>query len=206
MTPDEVKRKANRAEGKTSEMPEEPLRRYEFSEPGTHPGGRPTKYKAEYAIQAAKLCALGATNAHLADFFSVSTRTIDRWQAEHIEFNTSVKEAKETADARVERGLYQRAVGYSHDAVKIFMPAGATEPVYANYREQLPPDPSSAIFWLKNRRPDEWRDKVISELTGKDGGPIEVQSKMDLSDLTPDERDDFKALLTRVAARKAGNV
>jgi hypothetical protein len=90
--------------------------------------------------------------------------------------------------------------------VKIFMPAGAAEPVYAPYREQLPPDPSSAIFWLKNRRPEEWRDKVVSELTGKDGGPIEVQSKMDFSDLAPDERKDFKALLKKIAARKAGNL
>jgi hypothetical protein len=202
VTPEEIQRKADRAEGKASEGPE---REYQFSERGTHPGGRPTKYKAEFAKQAAKLCALGATNADLADFFDVSTRTVDRWQAEHIEFNTSVKEAKETADARVERGLYQRAVGYSHDAVKIFMPAGADEPVYAHYREQLPPDTSAAVFWLKNRRPEEWRDKVISELTGKDGGPIETRTNFDLSHLDREDRATLRGLLLSVMAKGSGN-
>ena len=56
------------------------------------------------------------------------------------------------------RSLYHKAIGYSYDAVKIFMPAGATEPVYAPYREHVPPDTTACIFWLKNRRQQEWRD------------------------------------------------
>jgi len=43
-------------------------------------------------------------------------------------------------DSRVERSLYERANGYSYDAVKIFMPAGAQKPVYAPYVEHVPPD------------------------------------------------------------------
>jgi hypothetical protein len=39
------------------------------------------------------------------------------------------------------------------------MPAGATAPVYAPYVEHVAPDTTAAIFWLKNRRPDLWRDK-----------------------------------------------
>ena len=38
------------------------------------------------------------------------------------------------------------------------MPAGAKKPVYAPYREHVPPDTTAAIFWLKNRKPSEWRD------------------------------------------------
>jgi hypothetical protein len=53
----------------------------------------------------------------------------------------------------VERSLYQRAVGYSHDAVKVFMPAGAKKPVYAPYVEHVPRDVTACLFWLKNRRP-----------------------------------------------------
>jgi hypothetical protein len=67
---------------------------------------------------------------------------------------------KATADARVEQSLYRRALGYSHDAVKIFMPAGAVAPVIAPYVEHYAPDTTAAIFWLKNRRPDECRDKT----------------------------------------------
>ena len=54
---------------------------------------------------------------------------------------------------RVERSLYQRAVGYHYDSVKIFMPAGAKKPIYAPYVEHVPPDTIAAIFWLKNRDP-----------------------------------------------------
>lgn len=133
------------------------------------PAGRPTDYKAEYAEQAKKLCQLGATDQEIADFFEVSQRTIYRWKAEHDEFCQSLKAGKEVADERVERSLFQKAIGYEQDAVKIFMPASKEEPVYAEYREKIAPDTTAAIFWLKNRRPDLWRDKTVSEHTGADG-------------------------------------
>lgn len=132
----------------------------------TDKGGRPTKYRPEYNAQASKLCALGATDADLADFFGVSVRTIDNWKVEHDGFLQSIKTAKEIADERVERSLYQRAVGYQTDAVKIFMPAGSSEPVYAPYRENVPPDTTAAIFWLKNRKKEDWSDKTVQENTG----------------------------------------
>lgn len=139
------------------------------------PAGRPTKYSPEFAKQAANLCKLGATDADLAEFFSVSTVTINAWKAKHEEFLNSLKAGKDEADARVERSLYEKAVGYTYDAVKIFMPAGAKEPVYAEYREHVPPSDTAAIFWLKNRRSDEWREKVTNEHTGPGGGPIKVE-------------------------------
>jgi hypothetical protein len=56
------------------------------------------------------------------------------------------------------RSLYTRAVGYNYEAVKIFMPANRAKPVYAKYIEHVPPDVTAAIFWLKNRDPQHWRD------------------------------------------------
>lgn len=120
--------------------------------------GRPTSYKAEFVEQARKLCQLGATDAELADFFNVTTVTIWRWQSAHQEFCNALKRGKDAADERVERSLYARATGYTFEAVKIFMPSGAEEPVYAKYQEHCPPDTTAAIFWLKNRRAKEWRD------------------------------------------------
>ena len=52
--------------------------------------------------------------------------------------------------------LYHRAIGFSYDTVKIFIDKG--QPVVVPYREQLPPDTTAGIFWLKNRQPDKWRD------------------------------------------------
>lgn len=138
-----------------------------------HAGGRPSKFKPQFIIEAEKLCCLGATDEDLADFFDVDIRTIYRWATQHEEFCHALRAGKEKADDRVERSLYQRAVGYTHDAVKIFMPAGASGPVYAPYREHVPPDGASAMFWLKNRRKDDWRDVSRQEQTGADGGPIQ---------------------------------
>lgn len=122
--------------------------------------GRPTKYKPEYVEQARKLCLLGATDQEIADFFSVEVRTIHRWKAEHDEFCHSLKAGKVEADTRVERSLYQQAVGYEQDEVKIFMPAGSPDPVYAPFRAKVAPNVTAAIFWLKNRQPDQWREKI----------------------------------------------
>jgi hypothetical protein len=69
---------------------------------------------------------------------------------------------------RVERSLYERANGYSYDAVKIFMPAGSKQPVVVHYTEHCPPDVGAAFIWLKNRDPDRWRDsQVVEHALGK---------------------------------------
>jgi hypothetical protein len=70
----------------------------------------------------------------------------------------ALKAGKKEADQRTERSLYQKANGYSYDAVKIFMPAGAKKPIYAPYVEHVPSSDVAAIFWLKNRDPARWRD------------------------------------------------
>ena len=136
--------------------------------------GRPTKFKPEYVVQAEKLCQLGATDQDIADFFDVDLRTIYRWKASHEDLCHALRSGKEAADERVERSLYQRAVGYEQDAVKIFMPAGAAAPVYAPYREKVAPDTTACIFWLKNRRKEHWRDKQQHEITGEGGSPFRL--------------------------------
>ncbi|MHC2115338.1 terminase [Stenotrophomonas geniculata] len=142
--------------------------------------GRPSKYKPEYAKQAEKLCLLGATDQELADFFEVEVRTVYRWKGDYPDFCQALKSGKEEADARVERSLYQQAIGYEQDEVKIFMPAQAEAPVYAPYRAKVAPNVTAAIFWLKNRKSQEWRDKQQTELTGPDGGPIEATTSIKL--------------------------
>lgn len=131
------------------------------------PAGRPSAYEPEFAKQAEKLCALGATDQELADFFEIDVRTVYRWKHDHDEFCQALKGGKEIADERVERSLYQRAIGYEQEEVKIFMPGGADEPVYAPFRAKIAPDTTAAIFWLKNRRSGEWRDKVETQHSGE---------------------------------------
>jgi len=120
--------------------------------------GRPSSYEPEFAKQAEKLAQLGATDQEVADFFEVDVRTVYRWKHDHPEFCQALKVGKDIADDRVERSLYQRAIGYEQDEVKIFMPAQAEDPVYAPFRAKIAPDVTAAIFWLKNRRSQSWRD------------------------------------------------
>jgi len=119
--------------------------------------GRPTKYQDSYPKQAEKLCMLGATNADIADFFEVSERTIDRWKKSNEEFCRALKVGKEHADNRVERSLYERAMGYSHPDVHISN--FKSEIKLTEITKHYPPDTTACIFWLKNRQPDAWRDK-----------------------------------------------
>lgn len=125
---------------------------------------RPTKYKPEYAIQAEKLCKLGATDMELADFFCVDKATVNRWKSEFPDFCASVKTGKVDADERVERSLFARATGYEHEDVDIRVVEGAI--VQTHIRKHYPPDTTAGIFWLKNRRPKEWRDKQEMEHSG----------------------------------------
>lgn len=131
------------------------------SDPGGSGGdrvvGRPTKYKADYARQAKKLCQLGAIDIDLAEFFEVSLPTIYEWRARYRGFSESLKVGKDGPDDRVERSLYQRAVGYSAPEDKVFVHEGV--PVIVPTIKYYPPDPTSCIFWLKNRRRDLWREK-----------------------------------------------
>lgn len=148
-------------------------------------GGRPPAYKEAFAEQARKICELGATDQEIADFFKVEVRTIYRWKHDHDEFCQALKAGKSVADERVERSLYQKAVGYEQDEVKIFMPAGAEKPVYAEFRAKVAPDTTAAIFWLKNRRSQDWRDVKAQEVSGPNGGPI--STRPDLSHLTSEQ-------------------
>lgn len=124
--------------------------------------GRPSSYRPEFAEQAHKLCVLGATDIELADFFGVERTTIWRWSQVHEAFCNALKAGKEAADERVERSLYAKAIGYTRDAVKILQHDG--EPVLVPYREHVAPDTTAAIFWLKNRRPKQWRDRQDADL------------------------------------------
>jgi hypothetical protein len=123
---------------------------------------RPTAYKPEYAEQARKLCELGATDKDLAEFFKVKYRTIQNWKIDHEEFLHSLKLGKDIPDQNVERSLYQRATGYSHPDTDIKVVDGKI--VRTEVTKHYPPDTTAMIFWLKNRKPKDWRDKQEVEL------------------------------------------
>ena len=149
--------------------------------------GRPSLYKPEYVTDVLAMAERGATDFEIADSLGVSVRTLYRWKAEHEDFRQSLKIAKDVADERVERSLYQRAIGYEQDAVKIFMPTGAAHPVIAEYVEKVAPDTTAAIFWLKNRKPTEWRDKTELNLTGDPLAELLAEFRREYKEIAPSE-------------------
>lgn len=129
-------------------------------------------YNIEYHPDLAyKFCLLGAKNVDLAELFGVDVKTIGEWLRDREEFRAAVYEGREHADANVAESLYHRARGYSHPDVHIATFEGRTilTPIVKHY----PPDTRAAEFWLKNRAPRKWRDR--KELTGPDGGPMQMQ-------------------------------
>lgn len=122
---------------------------------------RKTSYKKEYAGQAAVACRLGAKDLDLAEMFGVTWRTIQNWKINFPDFNKALTVNKDSADSHVEKSLYQRACGYQVQETEIKVVNGEIIPV--DVIKHYPPDPTSMIFWLKNRKPKQWRDRVEQE-------------------------------------------
>jgi len=118
-----------------------------------------SKYKPEYNDLAYKFTLLGADDKILADYFDVCEDTINNWKKDHPSFFESIKKGKDYADAHVSESLYKRATGYEHPEDQIFQFQG--EPIIVPTIKHYPPDATSMIYWLKNRRrkSGQWQDK-----------------------------------------------
>ena len=133
--------------------------------------GQPSKFN-DYKELLIKLAKYGLTDKQMADVIGVTEQTINNWKLRNADFFESLKENKKIADAQVVKSLFERATGYSHEEDKIFNDNG--KPLIVPTVKHYAPDTTAAIFWLKNRDPENWRDKQDLELAGKDGGPIEI--------------------------------
>ena len=130
----------------------------------TEKRGRPSKFDPAFVERARAMCEEGATDLEMADAFGVSSSTFYAWRHQFPEFSEAVRAGKDRADDRVERALYNRAVGYTFESEKVFQFQGQI--VRTETREHVPPDPGAALNWLKNRRPEKWRDKQVQEIEG----------------------------------------
>lgn len=145
------------------------------------PAGAPTKYKTEYEDQAYKLCLLGATDKDLADFFDVEESTINNWKIAQPEFLESIKKGKTMADANVADRLYQRAIGYEHPETITASYQGMITDI-KEVTKHYAPDPTAAIFWLKNRQRDKWRDRQDIDTNLKAEVEVKTMSKEEMLD------------------------
>lgn len=123
--------------------------------------GRPSKADEVIPEQLELLAAKGWTDQEIAEFYKVTRQTVCNWKNARPEIFDTLKAGKEFADRKVERSLYEKATGYSHPDVHIsnFQGEVTITPIIKHYA----PDTTAAIFWLKNRKAGEWRDKQDHE-------------------------------------------
>lgn len=139
---------------------------------------RPTTYTPDVPEQVRKLCEhFGATMQEVAQFLGVTRRTLTNWMHAHPELVEAMKPAKAVADERVVRSLYHRAIGYSYPSEKVFCHNG--EIVRARVTVHCPPDTAAAIWWTKNRDPDNWRER--REYVPGDGDEAPPPVKIEVS-------------------------
>lgn len=128
--------------------------------------GRKTTYNKTYHPKIIELLAqLGKINREIAKELGVSGKTLDNWIAKYPELLRAIKRGRAHIDDQVENALLRRALGAEHPEDKVFCNNGQiiVQPVIKHY----PPDTAAAFIWLKNRRPDKWRDKHETEINGE---------------------------------------
>lgn len=107
----------------------------------------------------------------IAHNIGIADRTFREWQARFPAVSAALKKGKAPVDYEVENALYKRATGYKvtlKKPIKVCVKKKITgkgetseEHIeYADVEEYIPPDTTAQIFWLKNRKPKQWRDKV----------------------------------------------
>jgi hypothetical protein len=142
--------------------------------------GRKTKYKKEMCCKVKEFAEKGFINTQLAKALKIDRATFYRWQEKYSDFCDAVKEGKEIVDDLVESALLKRAIGFEYKEVKkITVPVEDEDGEGVSKKSKktkviktetvtkiVPPDVSADMNWLKNRRPDDWRDKQDINLNG----------------------------------------
>lgn len=125
----------------------------------------------------------GLIDSQIAHNMGVSERTFTDWKNRFHAISAALKKGKAPVDIEVENALLKRALGYDYEEVttEIYdMPDGTKRKHIKKVTKMVVPDTTAQIFWLKNRRPDKWRDKVESPITADKNAPIfELLRKLD---------------------------
>ena len=125
----------------------------------------------------------GLSDEQIAGNMGINPATFYRWKDKFSEFCEAIKKGKAPVDIQVENALLKSALGHKVTVKKpikvkeVKMKVGEgrieTERIeYADEEVYIPPNSVAQIFWLKNRRPDKWRDKP--DANSVDNEPVKV--------------------------------
>ena len=102
----------------------------------------------------------GLTDEQLAEKMGCGVRTLYDWKERFPQISQALKKGKEIVDIQVENALLKRALGYEYMEERVEISEKDCRNVI-HTTKTVPPDTTAQIFWLKNRRPDQWRDKPV---------------------------------------------
>lgn len=123
-----------------------------------------TKYKDDFPERAKKYAQKGLTDEQIAHNLGISVNTYYVYQEKYPQFLQAIKAGKAPVDDEVESALLKRALGYEYDEVRTeTLTTGNTRQTVIS--KQVLPDVTAQIFWLKNRRPEDWRDRQDLHVT-----------------------------------------
>lgn len=114
----------------------------------------------------------GLTDEDIAHNIGISRSTLKEWKKKIPAISATLNTNKAIADIRVENALFKKAIGCTVAETvisKIKNPDGTVTETERTVERELPPDTTAGIFWLKNRKPKDWRDKQEVELSGNVG-------------------------------------
>lgn len=100
----------------------------------------------------------GLTDEQIAGNMGVSRSTLNSWKDKYPDILDALKKGKEIVDRQVENALLKRALGYEYEEIKEKYEFGELSERTIT-KKQVVPDTTAQIFWLKNRKPKDWRDK-----------------------------------------------
>lgn len=104
----------------------------------------------------------GLTDKQIAHNIGITEQTLNNWKKRFPSLFEALKRGKEVIDRQVENALLKRALGYEYEEVKQIIEKdenGKDRKRVEKITKHVPPDTGAQIFWLKNRKPNEWRDK-----------------------------------------------
>jgi len=103
----------------------------------------------------------GLTDEQIAYNIGINAATLYKWKSKYSEIDKSLKRGKEVVDRLVENAMFKEILGYEYTE-ETALQSGEIKQI----RKYARPNPALTIFWLKNRKPKEWRDKQEIEQTG----------------------------------------
>ena len=109
----------------------------------------------------------GLTDKQIAYNLGIAMSTLQEYKNKHKEFSETLKRGKEVVDREVENALYKSAVGYRYTEQAV-----TNKGDIVTIEKLEKPNTTAMIFWLKNRKPQEWRDKQDVNHSGEIGVKI----------------------------------